>query len=102
MKSSQWDEENGKWSYIWRWQGPERVKTFLLLAMHDRLLTNGERMYRRLSSHDRCSKCHSREDTLHVLRDCPVAVHIWTSLVHQQDWQKFFSSTLLEWLCHNL
>ena len=90
MKSNQWDEENIKWNYIWRWWGPERVKTFLWLAMHHRLLTNGERMYRRLSSHDCCSKCQSREDTLHVLTDWPIALHIWNSLVHQQDWKKFF------------
>ena len=65
--------------------GPEKVKTFLWLAMHDRLLTNKERMYRRLSSHDCRGKCQSRENTLHVLKDCPAVVHIWTSLVNQQD-----------------
>ena len=50
------------------------VKLFLWLAMHDKLLTNTERVRRRLTDNDICEKCHNEiESTLHVLRDCPFA-----------------------------
>ena len=46
LEESKWDIEDRRWSTIWKWRGPERVKLFLWLAMHDKLLTNVERVRR--------------------------------------------------------
>uniref|UniRef100_A0A2C9UN59 Reverse transcriptase zinc-binding domain-containing protein n=1 Tax=Manihot esculenta TaxID=3983 RepID=A0A2C9UN59_MANES len=36
------------------WPGPQRIKTFLWLLLHERLLTNGERCRRHIVSSDLC------------------------------------------------
>ena len=43
VEGHRWEEEHPKWKVVWKWSGPERVKTFLWLAMNDKLLTNMER-----------------------------------------------------------
>ena len=103
IEGPKWDMEETKWNLIWNWKGPERVKVFLWLAMHDRLLTNVERVRRRLTYTDICEKCHlENENTIHVLRDCPFATWIWMNKVKQVDWEKFFNLPLQEWLSNNL
>jgi hypothetical protein len=65
------------WDKIWKLQVPERVRSFIWLAKHDRLLTNLRRKKMGLS-HDMCLFCGNVvESTLHVLRDCPLAMTIW-------------------------
>ncbi|KAK9018572.1 hypothetical protein V6N11_001543 [Hibiscus sabdariffa] len=44
-----------KWLNIWHLQVPQRVKVFVWLAVHDRLLTNAERFRRHLAISDRCT-----------------------------------------------
>lgn len=39
---------NNNWSRVLKWSGPQRVKSFLWLALQDRLLTNHERNRRHL------------------------------------------------------
>ncbi|CAN1810688.1 Putative ribonuclease H protein At1g65750 [Linum perenne] len=38
------------WKRIWQWVGPNRVKHFLWLASHGKLLTNAERMRRHMAN----------------------------------------------------
>ncbi|CAN1215672.1 Putative ribonuclease H protein At1g65750 [Linum perenne] len=38
--------QQNTWKHIWRWQGPSRIKHFLWLAAHNRLLSNEERLRR--------------------------------------------------------
>ncbi|CAN1153952.1 Putative ribonuclease H protein At1g65750 [Linum perenne] len=38
------------WRHIWKWNGPNRIKHFLWLASHKRLLTNEERGRRHISN----------------------------------------------------
>ena len=47
LDGQRWDSEDKKWDSIWKWKGLERIKLFLWLAMHDKLLTNAERVRRR-------------------------------------------------------
>ncbi|CAN1162619.1 Putative ribonuclease H protein At1g65750 [Linum perenne] len=62
------------WKRIWRWEGPQRVRQFLWLAVNDRLLTNAERHRRHLATSTDCNLCHEvSEDVTHILRDCPPA-----------------------------
>ena len=87
--------EDTKRKLIWKWRGPERVKTFLWLAMHDRLLTNVERVRRQITDIDMCEKCFlEKENTIHVLRDCPFATWIWMNKVKQANWDTFFKLPL--------
>ncbi|CAN1138632.1 Putative ribonuclease H protein At1g65750 [Linum perenne] len=37
------------WRLIWRWKGPQRIRQFLWLVAHNRLLTNSERRRRHLA-----------------------------------------------------
>ncbi|CAI0443411.1 unnamed protein product [Linum tenue] len=80
------DEEtvNGKrshWKHVWKWQGPNRIKHFLWLAAHDRLLTNSERKRRKLCTNDICDMCkQAAETTEHIIRDCPEAKEVWQKL----------------------
>ncbi|CAN1186902.1 Putative ribonuclease H protein At1g65750 [Linum perenne] len=67
-----------RWNSVWQRQGPQRVRLFLWLAVHNRLLTNAERKRRHLCSDDVCTRCRvGAEDALHVLRDCSFARNIW-------------------------
>ncbi|CAN1187052.1 Putative ribonuclease H protein At1g65750 [Linum perenne] len=69
------------WDKIWKWRGPHRVKFFLWLAIHNRLLTNAERTRRHLTPSPTCSRYNSpNESVSHALRDCPIATEIWRRL----------------------
>ena len=103
LEGSKWNMEDGRWSAIWKWKGLDQVKMFLWLAMHDKLLTNVERVRHRLIDNDICEKCQQeKESTLHVLRDCPFATWIWPKVVQQDDWDQFFNLPFQDWLSRNL
>ncbi|CAN1165414.1 Putative ribonuclease H protein At1g65750 [Linum perenne] len=69
------------WDSIWKWRGPNRIRHFLWIAKHGRLLTNGERRRRHMANDSSCSLCnHPEENLTHVLRDCPFANDVWKSL----------------------
>ncbi|CAN1824010.1 Putative ribonuclease H protein At1g65750 [Linum perenne] len=92
-----------RWKAVWNWQGLNRVRLFLWLAVHNRLLTNSERRRRHLCTDDICTRCRAgTEDVLHVLRDCPLAKSTWLSLIPAYDHQSFFTGTLLEWFTREL
>ncbi|CAN0838516.1 hypothetical protein LINGRAHAP2_LOCUS2195 [Linum grandiflorum] len=45
-------------------------------------MTNGERHRRHIATIGDCPSCQGIcETTLHVLRDCPIAVNIWKSIL---------------------
>lgn len=60
------------WKKIWRLRVLERVKTFVWLLKHGRLLTNHSKSRKGLGA-AACKLCgHTNESTLHVFRDCHV------------------------------
>ncbi|CAI0384106.1 unnamed protein product [Linum tenue] len=64
------DPELG-WKELWKWKGPSRVKHFLWLVLHNRLLTNYERATRNMTSDTNCKACDGEiETTEHILRHC--------------------------------
>ncbi|CAN1127067.1 Putative ribonuclease H protein At1g65750 [Linum perenne] len=66
---------------IWKWGGPNHVKFFLWLTLHEHLLTNAERARRHLTNSTACLQCGSQAETVkHVLRDCPLAEEVWRKL----------------------
>ncbi|CAN1777551.1 Putative ribonuclease H protein At1g65750 [Linum perenne] len=90
------------WDLVWKWKGPARIKHFLWLVMHDRLLTNLERKRRHLSTDSRCSKCGNPEESVtHILRECPAAVQVWDKLGYPRHDPIRANVPLLDW-CVNL
>ncbi|CAN1840120.1 Putative ribonuclease H protein At1g65750 [Linum perenne] len=70
------------WKLVWKWKGPNRVKHFLWLVAHNRLLTNAERHKRHMSTDDSCRLCpDSVEDAIHIIRDCRVAKKLWNEFL---------------------
>ncbi|CAN1808083.1 Putative ribonuclease H protein At1g65750 [Linum perenne] len=70
------------WKSIWKWEGPNKVRHFLWLASHNKLMTNVERSRRRLTNDTSCSICgFQSEDLDHVLRRCPRAAQVWNRIL---------------------
>ncbi|CAN1799142.1 Putative ribonuclease H protein At1g65750 [Linum perenne] len=87
------------WRLIWRWKGPQRIRQFLWLVAHNRLLTNSERHRRHLAEIGSCQVCPGHEESvLHVLRDCPLASATWELLALSSGDQTFFQTPLLPWI----
>jgi hypothetical protein len=101
MKYEPCDDEK-MWRMILKLQVPERVKCYIWLLKHGRVLTN-----LRLSKMHRgspfCSFCGDIIETeLHVLRDCAQCMIIWLAVVKDSTRAKNFNSNLQEWIGSNL
>ncbi|CAN1762667.1 Putative ribonuclease H protein At1g65750 [Linum perenne] len=67
---------------IWRWEVPSRVKHFLWLVGHERVLTNAERCRRYISYNPKCTRCPDHiEDLLHIVRDCKLVIEVWDAFL---------------------
>ena len=69
------DAEDGPseddWQWVWKVRCPQKIRFFLWLAAHDRLITNAYRSRIGLAETDLCPRCHQySESILHILRDC--------------------------------
>jgi hypothetical protein len=96
------DETCGIWTMIWRLKGPERVRAFVWLVKHGRLLTN-ERKHRMGLGSDRCDYCFDCTETiLHVLRDCTLIRPLWISAVDTAVRHQFFTSNLEDLIVINI
>jgi hypothetical protein len=86
------------WVRIWKLKVPERIRSFIWLVRHDRLITN----YRKSKMHigePWCTHCVDIiEDTLHVLRDCPLAKSVWCNLLNNDAREFFFAVELKDWI----
>ncbi|CAA7037248.1 unnamed protein product [Microthlaspi erraticum] len=88
---------------IWRVAAPERVRLFLWLVGNQCLMTNAERKRRHICDSDVCHVCKGRVETiLHILRDCPAMMGIWTRLVQPRKQREFMEKPVLSWLYANL
>ncbi|KAF7806896.1 protein lin-12 [Senna tora] len=97
------DQPNRYWRLLWKWKGMERIRSFLWLCGHDRLLTNEARKRRGLTGVDTCSRCGTDVETLlHTLRDCRKVKPLWMKLVHPSHWHVFFGLGRMDWLEKNL
>lgn len=87
----------------WRVVAPERVKMFMWLVGNQAIMTDAERFRRHLAETDVCQVCKGGVETiLHVLRDCPGMVGIWSRIVPARRRAGFFSQSLLEWVYDTL
>ncbi|EOX98014.1 Ribonuclease H protein [Theobroma cacao] len=83
---------SGIWQGAWKWQGSQRVRTFLFQCLHGRLLTNRKRLHRQLTADSLCPQCRMEDETVtHVLRDCMVATSLWKQqLILGNPWSIVF------------
>jgi hypothetical protein len=96
------DDWNTVWVRIWKLKVPERVRSFIWLVRHDRLITNYPKSKMHIGE-PWCRHCVDVvEDTMHVLRDCPLAKSIWCNLLNNEAREFFFSSALDDWITMNM
>jgi hypothetical protein len=58
-------DSDDKWKRVWKLKTPERVKHFIWLVIHDRILTN-ERKYKMGLGDNTCCYCGSMEETCYL------------------------------------
>lgn len=72
------NDYNKQWEVVWRTPVQQRIRVFMWLLLHDRVLCNVNKMKRHISDDPRCPRCNGNEETLlHLLRDCPTSRSIW-------------------------
>lgn len=80
VRSSQEGTWNG-WMLIWRLRVQQRVRVFLWLLAHGRILMNSMRYRLGIAPSSACGRCGElREDVLHVIRDCQSSKEVWECL----------------------
>jgi hypothetical protein len=90
------------WHHIWRLKVPERVRAFIWIVKHGRLLTN-ERKHRMGLGSATCDYCRDcNETTLHVLRDCQLIRPLWICLVDINLRHQFFNCDTNDWIAMNV
>ncbi|KAL4335120.1 hypothetical protein GQ457_07G012830 [Hibiscus cannabinus] len=85
-------QEDSLWKLVARFSGIPRIRSFLWLVVHGRILTNVERVHRHFSNDMRCGVCGLDVESIdHLFQKCPPAVSLWTSLVRPGDLSAFLS-----------
>ena len=93
----------GDWNWIWRVRAPHRIKTFLWLVLHSKVLSNAERFRRKLTQSPSCVICSAEvEDLDHLLRSCPNAIEAWQGLQPQGVTGSTNNEGLYGWIQHNI
>lgn len=91
------------WNVVWSAPIQQRVRAFLWLSCHDRLLGNLNRYRRHMTDTPKCYICNAEEEsTLHILRDCPAAKLVWRRIGGPAHKERFFHETLKQWITINL
>ncbi|KAH9804404.1 putative ribonuclease H protein [Citrus sinensis] len=103
LDQSRVQERDSYWKIAWSWKGPQSIKIFIWLVLHNRLKTRAELATRRLNIEPSCERCGAGlENTIHVLRDCPYSKAVWLRLLRGNNHQYFFQSNLADWMSANL
>ncbi|CAL1375573.1 unnamed protein product [Linum trigynum] len=89
LSDEEWETEEANnhhhWKRLWKWAGPNRIKHFLWLVFHDRLMTNAQRKRRKLTTDDTCPMCRNGpETTEHIMRHCSGSIQVWHRLGIQE------------------
>jgi hypothetical protein len=94
--------EEKVWKRICRLKVPERVRYFIWLLCHNRLLTNASKSKMGLGS-AMCNYCDNIvENALHAISDCPLAIAVWLQLVPDKARGHFYHGDLNNWIDVNL
>ena len=97
------DLDTKVWGLVWGAPVQQRVRAFLWLCCHDRIMSNYNRFKRRLVDDPKCFICGARaETTLHLLRDCPAARCVWRKVGVLSEHPHFFLGDIQHWVISNL
>ncbi|KAL4368982.1 hypothetical protein GQ457_05G017200 [Hibiscus cannabinus] len=103
LKSEMGNRHENIWRMVWKLKLPNRVRVYAWPAIHERLLTNVERVRRHMAVSDYCDICqNSREDIDHILRKCSATMRVWQWIINPEVSVSFFSLPFHEWLITNL
>lgn len=103
LTSEYWNPPDPKWKLAWKWPGPQRIRTFLWLTLHGKLLTNTVRAQRHMTSITICEICHKDQETIdHILRHCQLASSCWSYIVPPRLQHSFYTCSFQDWLESNL
>lgn len=95
--------EDIRWKLIWESKLQPRIKHFIWLARRGQLLTNCERVRRRMDDSEHCDRCGMLQESLiHVLCDCPLATVVWMLQGNISVQHKFFEMEFEDWFLTNL
>lgn len=91
------------WDLVWTAPIQQRIRAFLWIVSHDRLMGNANRHKRYMTDDPKCFICGwNEETTLHILRDGPAAKFVWRRLGGPPRSAQFFEGHLRPWLITNL
>lgn len=91
------------WKKIWKWDGLPKIRTFLWLLSHNRLVTKSLLADRNILHSNLCVfNCGVAETISHCLRDCSLASGIWGMFVNVSLKEDFFAMDSREWVSSNL
>ncbi|KAL2898047.1 hypothetical protein RDABS01_039829, partial [Bienertia sinuspersici] len=103
IRNEESPSSNNQWELVWRAPVQQRIRAFMWLLMHDRLMSNANRVKRRISDDPGCPRCGGPEETLlHLFRDCPIAQNIWRSVGGPACYSSFFLGDIHQWVAKNL
>ena len=81
IRNEQETPQRWKWDIAWKLPVSQRVRMFICLTLHDKVMTNVNRVVRHIASDPSCKICGAlEEDLVHILRDCPSARLVWNKL----------------------
>lgn len=94
---------NPLWNTIWRLEAPERVRTFIWLVGHNKILSNKLSASRGIMDDASCKVCGALlESLLHIIRDCVITGKVWDRILPSPYQAKFFSMDFLNWTRANI
>ncbi|XP_021810643.1 uncharacterized protein LOC110753955 [Prunus avium] len=94
---------NWKWDFIWKLHVLPKVKTFLWVLCHKKLLTNAQRLKRKLTNVAVCPICECPlESCVHLFKDCTATLAIWNRLGFGRVESGQLMDDYDDWLLNNL
>lgn len=91
------NENDNKWEMVGQVRIQQRIKMFMWLALHDRLLCNANRVKRQIASDPGCPLCAGPEETLlHLFRECPSTKNIWNQVGGAASRDNFFIGNFMD------
>ncbi|XP_019152396.1 PREDICTED: uncharacterized protein LOC109149189 [Ipomoea nil] len=97
------NQENGEWEATWKLRVPNRIRTFIWLVQHGRIMCNSERRKRGFTADERCAICGAeKEDVEHTMRSCPAAEEVWKLINNGDNQGMSLNSDFNTWLKTNV
>ncbi|XP_073051702.1 uncharacterized protein [Primulina eburnea] len=96
-------DRDNSWGTIWKLEVPYRIRAFIWLVRHGKIMSNAERLKRGFTTNGSCALCHYElEDVDHIFRKCEEAKKIWRRLMPTKAFQTSLNPSFDAWLMGNL